>query len=71
MNKKTCDIIIRLSDHLLKRAKKDFNDDLYIESTKLFMEIASTLCNEVIDNEALNHNNISEKENLTGYNNEI
>jgi hypothetical protein len=71
MNKKTSDIITNLSHHLLKRAKRDFSNDLYIESTKLFIEIVKTLSNEVIDKEALNNNNISEKENPAGANNEI
>ena len=52
MNKKTADTITSLSKHLLIRPQREFENDLYIESVKLFINIAKTLSNEFIDNES-------------------
>lgn len=71
MNKKTADTITSLSKHLLTRPQREFENDLYIESVKLFINIAKTLSNEFIDNEASYSNNTLVKENSTGLQDEI
>ena len=71
MNKEKADTITSLSKYLLDRPKREFNNELYIESVKLFLDIATVLSNEVIDNQDTNHNNIKVKENPLGYEDEI
>jgi len=71
MNKETADTITSLSKHLLNRPQREFENDLYIESVKLFINIAKTLSNEFIDNETSYSNNTLVKENSTGLQDEI
>lgn len=46
MNKHTATIITNLSNHLLVRAKDEFDEVEFVESVKLFLEIANTLNEE-------------------------
>ena len=46
MNKHTATIITNLSDHLLVRARDEFEETEFVESAKLFLEIANTLNEE-------------------------
>jgi hypothetical protein len=46
MNKHTATIIADLSDHLLVRARDELEEFEFIESVKLFLEIANTLNKE-------------------------
>lgn len=71
MNKEKADTITSLSKHLLDRPKREFNNELYIESVKLFIDITTVLYNEVIDKQDTNHNNIIVKVNPLGYEDEI
>lgn len=71
MNKKKADTITSLSKHLLIRPQREFDNDLYIESVKLFINIAKTLSNEFIDNETSYSNNTLVKEKSIGIPDEI
>lgn len=71
MNKKKADTITSLSKHLLIRPQREFDNDLYIDSVKLFIDIAKTLSNEFIDNQTSYSNNTLVKENSTGLQDEI
>jgi len=46
MNKHTATIITNLSDHLLVRARDEFEEVEFVESVKLFLEIVNTLSKE-------------------------
>ena len=46
MNVHTATIITNLSNHLLVRAKDKFEEVEFVESAKLFLEIANTLNKE-------------------------
>lgn len=54
MNKHTATIITNLSDHLLVRARDEFEEVEFVESVKLFLEIANTLNEEAPDNQSDN-----------------
>jgi hypothetical protein len=71
MNKETADTITNLSKHLLIRPQIEFDNELYIESVKLFIDIARTLSNDFIDNETSYSNNTLVKEKSTGSQDEI
>ena len=71
MNKEKADTITNLSKHLLIRPQIEFDNDLYIESVKLFIDIASTLSNDFIDNETSYSNNTLVKEKSVGIQDEI
>ena len=71
MNKKKADTITSLSKHLLIRPQREFDNDLYIESVKLFINIAKTLSNDFIDNKTSYSNNTLVKEKSTGIQDEI
>jgi len=71
INKEKADTITSLSKHLLIRPQREFNNDLYIESVKLFIDIARTLSNDFIDNEISYSNNTLVKEKSIGIQDEI
>lgn len=54
MNKHTATIIADLSSHLLVRARDEFEEVEFVESVKLFLEIANTLNEEDKDNQSDN-----------------
>lgn len=51
MNEHKATIITNLSNHLLVRAKDEFEEFEFVESVKLFLEIANTLNEEGEDDQ--------------------
>lgn len=54
MNEHKATIITNLSSHLLVRARDEFDEVEFVESVKLFLEIANTLNEEDKDNQSDN-----------------
>ena len=52
MNEHTAAIITDLSSHLLVRARDEFEEVEFVESVKLFLEIANTLNEEDKNNQS-------------------